>query len=330
MDKILAIFDTDVSYATRFTEYLQKRKEIGFEVAVFTKLSHLLDFTEDQPVEILLYCDNQQFEEISRDNIKYIFCLTDARTSDNIPPEQCINKYQSANNVLSEVISCYTRLESETGQTSTGAATYLSVYSTHPKGSTLSFAWFLATSMAEIKRTLFIPLELFPIDIPYTAEATNPSLSEFIYYLKENDPNIITKMKSLLKYSGKLSYLSGITHGLDLMSITKEEITKWMDKLRDQTDYEAVIFYLGIYTEASIEIMNQCEVILFTEEDNPNENSYYMEWERQMKLINIHMKPPKLKRVTIPKDETIEKEAATGVSPSNIIWTLASQYVSDM
>lgn len=330
MEKLLAIYDTDVSYALRFTEYIQKRKETGFEVATFTKADNLEDFLKDQPIEILLYCDRGPYEGIECDHIKYIFYLTTPEDTDIMQTCPRINKYQSAKSVVTDILSCYTRLENESNPVTKGSSNFLCVYSPCTGSTKMHFAWSMALVMADKKKTLFIPLDLFPVPGLYRAGTTNTSLSEFIYYLKEVNPKLTEKMKNLLNFTGKLSYLSGISHGLDLISLSKEDIHWWMEELREHTDYEAVVFYIGIYTEASIEIMKQSNMIYVVNEENTYEENVVTEWERQINLIDPYTNQLRYQKVSLPREEWMNKEDSNSHEIHlDLIWQIAEHHVNN-
>jgi hypothetical protein len=54
VEKIFALYDSDLFYATRFMEYLKKRKDFNFEVAAFTKPESFFEFLQEHQIEILL------------------------------------------------------------------------------------------------------------------------------------------------------------------------------------------------------------------------------------------------------------------------------------
>ena len=50
---VFAVCDLEVEYAYHFMEYLSKKKNIPFEVRVFTSVETLLEFARENEIELL-------------------------------------------------------------------------------------------------------------------------------------------------------------------------------------------------------------------------------------------------------------------------------------
>lgn len=291
MDKLLAIFDTDVLYASRLMEYLKKLAWEGFEVLLFTKMESLTDFLEYQPVEILLYGgENLEEEELhliqNTNNAKYVFCFSSNKKliKDN---SSLIYKYQSATDISSDILSLYTKLEDSKDETAYGDVQIISVFSPAPSIEKLRFSWSLAKDLSSRVKVLFIPLEFFPTDHILHKGEKGQSLSDFLYYLKDSKNDSIDKIKSYLRYSEKLSLLSGINHGFDLLSVSKEDVGKLVMSIKEHKDYEVVVFYIGIYTEAAMELLRSSDEVCIVTCERAYEELTGAEWERQMELLKL-------------------------------------------
>ncbi|HWT26484.1 MAG TPA: hypothetical protein VN131_00960, partial [Mobilitalea sp.] len=82
MDKVLAIFDSDSIYATRFMEYLKKRKDFDFDVIVFTRKDSLEEYLKNHRIELLLLGEGIDSGELAKDNIKYLYRLSERPVKD--------------------------------------------------------------------------------------------------------------------------------------------------------------------------------------------------------------------------------------------------------
>ncbi|TAH66286.1 MAG: hypothetical protein EWM47_10305 [Anaerolineaceae bacterium] len=299
MEKLLAIFDTDNLYASRLMEYFKKSNWKGFEILLFTKRESLIDFLKYQAVDILLLGESALFEELPKENIKYVFwlCADKMQTKDK---HETIYKYQAAGRIVSEVISGYTRLEDNNQKESHGEIRFIAIFPPVPGGEKISYSWSLAKNLSNISKVLYIPFDLLPTTFIPNQDNSGQSMSELLYYLRERKSDYMDKLKSYLNYSEKLSYLSGPIHGFDLLSISREDIGKLMDDIKKYTDYETVIFYLGIYTEASMEAIIRSNEIHITSCNSPFEELVIEEWERQMELIGVSVKKLKINRIKLP------------------------------
>ena len=77
-------------------------------------------------------------------------------------------------------------------------------------------------------------------------------------------------------------------------------MSRFMDDIKEHTDYETVVFYLGIYTEASMEILCRSNEIYIVTYEQPYEELVEREWERQMELIGVQIKNLNLNRINLP------------------------------
>lgn len=289
MEKLLAIFDTDVLYATRLMEYFQKSDMESFEVLLFTKQDSLIDFLKYQTVDILLYGGEVFPKELPKENVKYTFWLCNDRnfTKDK---QDIIYRYQAAGKIASDIVSHYTRLEDKSQKEAYEDVRFISVFPPVPGAEKLSYAWSLAKELSNKRKVLFISFELLPTAFMMREEDMAHSMSELLYYLKESRTDHNSKLKSYLNYSEKLSFLSGPSHGFDLLSLSREDIGKFMKEIKDHKDYELVVFYLGIYTEASMEIMSSSNEVCIATCDLPYEELVAKEWERQMELTGVSIR----------------------------------------
>jgi hypothetical protein len=306
----MAIYTSDDIYALRLTDYLKKRKGIGFEILTFTNIDSFQEYIKHHKIEILLM-ERDLSEEIPKDHIRYLYKLTELPWEDDISSEQKIFKYQSAQKILSEVISDYTKRENQSGRIfDNNHKKVITLISSIPDRNKAAFAWAFAYLLSERRKVLFIPMELFPLPILSIIDDTNQSLSQLIYYLKESNPQIIVKMNPLLNYMDRLSYLSGLSSGLDLLSITQEDIKQWLQELRDNTDYQVIIFYFSFFSEAVMEVLRQSDNVIMISSQSDDQD-VLKEWNRQLQFIGLSMPMEKLQQLFISKGEGIYKSSLT-------------------
>lgn len=304
MGKLLAIFDRDILYASRLMEYFKKSDWDDFEILLFTRIDSLIDFLKYQSIDILLYGGDLLAKELPKENIKYVFhlCADMKQVEDK---QEAIYKYQPAGKTASDIISSYTRLEDKHHNSSGDSVTYISVFAPVPGAEKISYAWSLAKELSNKKKVLYIAFDLLPTAVKLREEDTGQSISELLYYLKESNSEYMDNFKSYLNYSEKLSYLTGPIHGFDLLSLSRDDVGRFMDDIKNYTDYEAVIFYLGMYTEASMEILSRSKEICIVTCDLPYEGLVLKEWERQTELVGLAIKELKIDRIKLVAEELL-------------------------
>lgn len=300
----MAVFDTDIMYAARLMEYFKKSDWKGFEILLFTKQESLIDFLKYQYVDILL-CGGEAFpEDIPKENTNHIFWLcTDKKLTKD--KQDVIYKYQAAGKIASDILSRYTRLEDNSHGGEFDEVRLISIFPPVPGVETNSYAWSLAKELSNNRKVLFISFELLPTTFMIREDDTGKSMSELVYYLKEGKVDHNTDLKPYLNYSEQLSYLNGPTHGFDLLSLSREDIGRFISEIKEHREYELVIFYLGIYTEALMEVLSQSNEVCIATCDSPYEELVLREWERQMDLIGVDVQQLKINRIMLPIAELI-------------------------
>ncbi len=310
MKKILAVYDSDFFYVTRFMEYFKNKKEFNLELQAFSQRESLEDYLKSHTIEILILGVQVTLEEYA-DKVRSLFYLREHRDPEASDAAHSILKYQPAQQVMDEVLKRY---RSEQGKqhepTQAGQSALYVIYSPVTNAYKALFAWCLAFQLAVRKKVLFIPLELFSVYLLTFQKEAGQELSEFIYYLKESQ-DISVKLKELITFGSSLDYLSGCAHGFDTLSLSKEDMRRWVTEIRLHTDYQAVIFYLGFYSEAGTELMKLSDTVMIPAEGSAYEEAILRDWERQMECIGIDTRSDKFRRHILSQVQYVKEEYRT-------------------
>ncbi len=293
MNKLFVLFDSDILYATRFLEYFKVNKDTEFEVTVFTNKNSLEEFIQVYPIEILLLGEEACWEEREGGSIRFIYRLSENPKKDANGEEPFIYRYQPAQSLMKEIMKDYTaRTCIFWNNTPSEQKQFISIYSPISSIEKLSFSWAFCSLISKKNKSLFVLLDPLPIQLLRPLGTSTQSLTEYIYYLKENT-NSLDKLNSLVEAQGDLFYLRDILHGFDILSLNKEDMEKWIKELREQSDYSSIVFYLGCYNEAMVEIIKQSDTVLLPIEGSLYEEVVLKEWKRQLGQLGIRMKQEK-------------------------------------
>lgn len=329
MERIFALYDSDIFYATRFMEYFKKKRDFGFNMVIFTCKSSLDEFLQFHTIEILLLGEGIVTDEIDLDQVRYTYRLTDKAGSEF--EENCtqIFKFQAAQSVMSDIMSDYRRHRNETGIISDPKQMKIvSIVSPIPDLESLLFAWTAGSLLSGHKKTLLVLLELLPVQFISSTDYSNQSLTEFIYYLKES-PDIITKMNALLGYQGSCPYLAKAANGADILSLNKEDIHRWVTELRAHTDYQEIIFYIGFYSEAAVELINLSDSVLIPGKDTVYDKAFFKELAIQLERIGININQDKFHTLSLPKEDKIRQLPVSPLELSNtVLWQFTEKNIN--
>lgn len=264
MEKRFALYDSDLFYSTRFMEYYKKKKEYIFEFLLFTKKESLEEYLGTHEIELLLADEDVSLENLPKDKIKHIYRLVHQSNINLLNTEEIhIFKYQLASKVMEELFLDYYEKKNDSSICAPAAKVQvISILSLTPSAEALAYAWSSGLLLSEHRKVLLVLLELLPLPLIDIPQASENALSEFIYYLKENH-NIMSKTKELVQHAAKLTYLSGLAHGMDLISLNRNDVRRWLEEVKNNFNYDNVIFYLSGYCEAAFEIINQSDKVVF-------------------------------------------------------------------
>lgn len=338
MEKIFAIYDSDIPYTTRFMEYFKDKKVKGFEISAFTKKENLEAFLTNHKIEILLLGEELTLDDTPGNHIKYLFRLAENKMDDI----QSVYRYQPVQSMISEMLKKYAHFENDIlDEANIKSKKIISIFSPRPSAETLSYAWSISIQLSDHEKTLFIPMELLPVPFLSIADDSGLSLSEFIYYLKEN-PSQIIKLENELNHIGNLSYFSGTAHGLDLLTLNCEDIHRWAEKFFVLTDYHYVVFYIAFYSEAAIELMKISDSVLILTKDTFYDKALLKEWEEQMErtgknIMNwqanshvVNKNPSGFQQIQLPAEDhwngiPISLQELAGTTE----WSVACEYIKE-
>lgn len=303
MERIFALYDSDSFYATRFMDYFKKRKEFNFEFSAFTRKESLEEFLSTHSIEIILLGSRDLAEGLTLTKVRHVYVLTEEPMKDEEGSGVSIYKYQPASTLMAEIISDYNRKENTAlVHSNSRQVKFISVFSPVPGIEALTFAWSLGLSLAVQKKVLLVMLDPLPVQTVACVPNDNPMLTEYIFYLKENKDSIL-KMTSLLGYKGNLAYLTGITNASDILSLTKEDIKKWIEEITTCTDYYCVIFYLCIHNDAATEILENSDHVFLPDTGTRYEEEVGSAWSRQMEYSKMSTNTGKYMRIRLQKEE---------------------------
>lgn len=329
MERIFALYDSDVYYATRFMEYFKNKNDLGFDFIVFTCKDSLEEFLTGHSIELILLGEDVTLEGIDTGRIKCICQFTDQAGTISAGGYPGIQKFQSAQGVLSDSMAIYQRQVNASGQPYKARQMKLtSVFSPVPNAESLLFTWSAASLLSRRNKVLLVLLESYPVQILSTTACAQQSLTEFIYYLKE-DPDIIAKMESLLGCQGNLSWLAGVGNGMDILSLTKEDVGKWVGELLSRTDYQQIVFYIGSWSEAAAEFMKLSNSVLMIEKDELYDRTVMKVFTEQLGKTGVDSSENKIHKLKLLREENIRQLPMTPEELAETAsWYLAEQNVN--
>lgn len=325
----MAIYDSDILYATRLMEYIQSCKQYDYYVYLFSEKEKLKDFIEHNATDVLLKNVNDDIEEICFDKIKKVYDLTELYEEEN--SNNIIYKYQSAKNIIESIYDKSNFISKNKNKSNQSGKNIISVVMPSAGYNKSIFLWSFIKNLSDRSKLLYIPIELFPISLVQQVGMKQLNLSEFLLYLKENNSNLILKLKSLIQELDNFFCLQGITHGLDILSLSIEDIGVLIDLLKSVDDFDTIVFSISFFDEITIELMKQSNMIYALSYEGFYEEGLWKEWERQLLLSDIEFHAKEVERIILQENisNNIRFKTFQELTTSSI-WPMAKYHVDEI
>ena len=300
---IFAICDTETEYAFRFMEFLSHRKNIMFEIRVFTSAEKLLEFAAENAIEILLISERSMCDEVAFIDVGKLIILTESRRAAGYPDCMNIYKYQSSDLVVREIMEEY-------GKTAGGKqpasvvnrkVQVIGVYSPVPYPQKMLLSLAVAMELARRKRVLYLNLESFTGFGEFTGKTYERNLSDLIYLFRQSPAGFPYKMSSMVHSLGRLDFLPPIATPSDYMEITGEEWIRFFETIGNTSSYEVLFLDIGNAIPDVMLLLAYCSHIYLPVSNDPLSAARRREFETLLDKTDNGMIREKLEPVFPPE-----------------------------
>lgn len=232
-------YDMDGQYAKRLGSYISKRKGIPFSFHVFTDESMLSDYLAREKPEWLLLSEDAK--DLCPERLQHsVMFLTEERSLSK--QGHFIYKYQSADNIVKELISFYYEGRELSFQKGFSGVTVECVYSPVRRCGKSAFARQRAEELSKNRHTLLVSFDRRRGQIASRADAL--TFSDLLFYYLEL-PNELAR---------KLPYAIETIHGYDCIreAVHLEDLFQMTD--RDWYVFLSTVTELGAYQALVLDI----------------------------------------------------------------------------
>jgi len=286
-------------------EYIKRKQNKLGQVRVFTNTNSLKEYSKQNSIQTLLLHEDMEIEEVKHENIKNICILSEGSHLSKKDSFPVIYKYQSAEVIIQELLSYYP-ISGSLGEIINPIdkkVKIISVYSLGGETYRQKFALALASGYANLKKTLFINLNLYQVLPELLGHSTENGLSDILYYLKQNNPNINFKIKEAIKKYNNLDYIDGVSFALDLNEINAEDMRLCLKELSSEADYETIILDVGYISHAVLDLFQCSQELLLITGEGLWEKAMYEDYHRQLIWAGYEDILEKTKLIPLAKEE---------------------------
>lgn len=259
MKRIMAVYDVDPFYASKFAEYANRNEKIPFMAVAFTSMGRLQAYTMQQPVELLLVGDDVTAKELEEIKVGQIVRLSETGMAMDDKP--IVYKYQSSDQILREVMACYEVEAGDVAYLATGKkCTIIGVYSPVHRCGKTGFAITMGQILAKESRVLYISLEKYAGLERWMGTEHHKTLSDLLYYFRQGQYSSL-RLSAVVHSFHELAYIPPVTYGEDLADISGDELSRLVTFIAKDSGYDTIILDIGDSEKGVEALLELCSVI---------------------------------------------------------------------
>ena len=268
------IADSDQAYMKRLVSYLSENNK-QLNISYFSDKQSFEKYFNEASVHfhILLFSEDMYSENIEKKRIELKMMLSDS--SMPINGYKTINKYQRADDVLSEILMAFSE---ETGTTSalgsieTGSTRAIAVYSPIGGSGKTTIAIVLAKALAAAgRRVLYLNFEgVSSVRSVFSGVGTH-SMSEVYLAAKTKNANVGLKVLQCkeVHYDTGIEFINAPECSAEYCEMTPAELRRIVKETKDIEQYEDIIVDMNSgYNDDIFEVLDVCDVVLLPYRNN--------------------------------------------------------------
>ena len=298
--KLLVLCDPEKDYVQHMADYLRRKKDMDWDVCIFTAKEELQKFCAEEAIEILLISETAYGEYVKELPVKLPVLLNES----GIVREKRmanIDKYQSAEKVWQELLRLYMEKSGETFPKVGGwkKGKLIGMYSPVRRCLQSTFALTMGQLLAEKHSTLYVSFEFYA-GLEAWQERSGQDLSVLLYYQQNRPESFGTQLQTLVKKIGNLDYVSSMANGENLLYITPEQWKSLIQALLNSGDYEYIILDLSESIQGLFEILRLCHKIYTIVREDSRASLKMSRYEQLLSLLEYEDVKEKTARCHLP------------------------------
>lgn len=301
MEKIMAVYDVDQGYAQRFADVVNQKEKAPFTVVPFSTLELLREFAKTHRVEILLISSAVSRQQVEGIEAGAVVTLSEGEmvpTAEEDYP--AVYKYQSADNVVREVMARYCEQPGEEMYVMLGTRSkVLGIYSPLGRCLKTSLALLLGQQLAREGKTIYVGFEEFSGLQQIIGGEHKYDLSDVLYFLRQESFSVV-RLRSLVYTWKDMDYIAPVRYPEDLEQMSGDEAAGLIEKLASESGYEYIVVDVGRMGRNLMPILERCDVIYMPVRDDSMSSAKLNEFDRYLEATGHQAMTEKIKRLKLP------------------------------
>lgn len=260
--EVFAICDKDEEYVNKLVQYIGIRQVVLFQIIVFTDQKTLLEYANQNNINMLLISAEMISDTRIDLDIERIIILSSGAVCSDYVEYPVIYKYQSSENILKELLNYFSEIQRKEGvmKITGGKTEIIGVYSPVRRIGQTTFALTLGQVMAVDFSVLYINLKEFSAFEKIFHKSYAGDLSDLMYFFRQNPESLSIKLQAIVNNIHGLDYIPPLLYSEDLRNIHSREWVELINKISETGVYNTIVVDLSSMVEDVFEILEICNI----------------------------------------------------------------------
>lgn len=300
---IFAVCDLEAEYAGNFMNYLNRKKNIPFEIQAFSNVKTLLEYAAQNHIELLLISSRAMCQEVQELGIGQIIILSEGMQVPELEHYPSVYKYQATADVVREVLACYGSEKAYLPAAFTAvkrSTEIIGVYSPISRCRKTSFALTLGQLLARERAVLYVNLESYSVLEELLNTTFTHTLSDLLYYIRQEVPNLTVRLNSMIRSFHGMDYIPSGQGPEDIAGTGFHEMERLLQEISLHTSYDTVILDIGEAIQDIFPLLDLCTRIYMPVLEDPISEKKLKLYEKLLKTSDFSQVFSKTQKLHLP------------------------------
>ncbi len=326
MDKIMAVYDVDASYAQRFADVVNQKEKAPFTVVPFTSLEALKRYAEHHPIEILLVSSGVPSKTAEEVGAKAVVALVEGEVVPVSEEHPSVYKYQSTDSVIREVMAYYCEKPQPLLVAVGKRAKVIGIYSPVSRCLKTSLALTMGQQLAREGKVLYIGFEPFAGFTALLEGECRADLSDVLYFFRQEDFGVM-RLRSLVYTWKDMDYIPPVKYPEDLEQLTGEEAALLVEQIAVECGYGYLIVDMGQTICSILPVLDNCDVIFMPVKEDCVSAAKLEEFEKYLQVSKREDIKDRIRRVKLPYHSNFGRKDSY---MEELLWGELGDYVRNL
>ena len=273
--KQILIYLLDQEYGERFTKYLQKRPDLGYEVISVNNEEQMTLMLEAREFAVVITdCDEELYIQLQQQVIKIIQITAKKELIEDQEIAMSENKiyfykYQSMENLLPYLLPVQAEVHAKNkNKIMHQKQSIITIFLPESSSNLIEEAHRIAEEIYTLSKRQSLYLSMCPFDVSLGTkkgggiEELRHGMSDVVYYLNEKECQIRENRQLFVKEDRSLEYILPFNHCLDLLEMSQQQVSELFPIIYEW-EYETIVVAVSMITEATLQIIRRSNYILW-------------------------------------------------------------------